>query len=88
MCLKLLVFTEGNGTWWLQYAKNKEPARRQSPRQNIQGNESISPAHVETVMHSYVVDGDTYNFMDQDTFENYEINRHYKDVMVILKKLK
>ncbi len=41
----------------------------------FKGNESISPAHVENSNAQFTyADGDTYNFMDQDTFENYEIS--------------
>lgn len=41
----------------------------------FKGNESISPASVDNRTAQYTYhDGKVYNFMDQDTYENYEIS--------------
>ncbi|MEK7626457.1 MAG: elongation factor P [Patescibacteria group bacterium] len=41
----------------------------------FKGNESISPAHVDNSNAQFTYqDGSTYNFMDQESFENYEVD--------------
>ena len=40
----------------------------------FKGNEPISPAHVENCSAQYTYEeGSTYNFMDRESFENYEV---------------